>query len=226
MNSVPPPPWRWELNRSDFNNSIAESQCHWSLQSSQHVAAAMSQVSSGIYCHCTEVINQVPAGQDSGSKFGLCHAPHSLHAQVPGGGHLAWAASDRGDRQAAEKQVHGWKEGLQEADRAEGRTSVRSEVDLVGVGAGRLQRGLVLAACPWWKDGRKSLKCSWFLQKSHFKEAWQVRSKAVGRHVRLKLPQKSAKKIIKLVKKSELIWRTKDFFDGWIRTDNKLLSVS
>lgn len=82
----------------------------------------------------------------------------SLHAQVPGGGHLARAASDRGDRQAAEEQVHGWEEGLEEADGAEGGASVRSEVDLVGVGAGRLQRGLVLAARPGWKDDRRSLK--------------------------------------------------------------------
>lgn len=118
----------------------------------------MSQGSSSICCHCAEVTNPIPAGQDGASKLGLCRAPPSLHAQVPGGGHLARAASDRGDRQAAEEQVHGWEEGLQEADGAEGRASVRSEVDLVGVGAGRLQRGLILAASPGWKDERRSLK--------------------------------------------------------------------
>lgn len=119
----------------------------------------MSQVSSGICWHCvTEVTNPVPAGQGSGSRLGPYYPPHSLHAQVSSGGHLARAASDRRDRQAAEKQVHGWEEGLQEADGAEGRASVRSEVDLVGVGAGRLQQDLVLAARPGWKDRRRSLK--------------------------------------------------------------------
>lgn len=77
---------------------------------------------------------------------------------MPGGGHLTRAARDRGDGQAAEEQVHGREEGLQEADGAESRASVRSEVDLVGVGARRLQQSLILAARPGWKYGRRSLK--------------------------------------------------------------------
>lgn len=118
----------------------------------------MSQVSSGICWCCAEETNPVPAGQGSASSFGPCHPPHSLHAQVPGGGHLTRAASDRGDGQATEEQVHGREEGLQEADGAEGRASVRSEVDLVGVGARRLKQSLILAARPGWKYGRRSLK--------------------------------------------------------------------
>lgn len=107
---------------------------------------------------CAEVTNPVPAGQGSASRFGPYRPPRSLHAQVPGGGHLTRAASDRRHGQAAEEQVHGWEEGLEQADGAEGRASVRSEVDLVGVGAGRLQQSLVLAARPGWEDGRRSLK--------------------------------------------------------------------
>lgn len=108
---------------------------------------------------CAEETNPIPAGQGSASRFDpYCPPRASLHAQVPGGGHLTRAASDRGHGQAAEEQVHGWEEGLEEADGAEGRASVRSEVDLVGVRAGRLQQSLVLAARPGWEDGRRSLK--------------------------------------------------------------------
>lgn len=46
------------------------------------------------------------------------------------------AAGGRGDGEAAEQQVHGGEQGLEEADGAEGGGPVRGEVDLVGVGAG------------------------------------------------------------------------------------------
>lgn len=74
--------------------------------------------------------------------------PSSRHAQVSGGRGLAGAAGDGRHRQAAEQQVHGGQEGLQQADGAESGASVGSEVDFVGVGAGRLEEGLVLTGRP------------------------------------------------------------------------------
>lgn len=117
-------------------------------QKSQRVAVAMSQVSTGI------LSLQVRAA--TGLRFSPGHPPGSLHAQVPGGRRLTRAAGDRRHGQAAEEQVHGGEEGLEEADGAEGRASVRGEVDFVGVGAGRLQERLILTARPGWRDGERS----------------------------------------------------------------------
>lgn len=56
---------------------------------------------------------------------------------------LARAARGWGHGQAAEQQVHGWEQGLEQADRAECRAAVGGEVHLVGVGAGgEEERGL------------------------------------------------------------------------------------
>lgn len=63
---------------------------------------------------------------------------------MPRGGGLTWAASDRGDRQAPEEEVHGGQEGLEETDGAESRASVGGEVDFIGVRAGGLEEGLLL----------------------------------------------------------------------------------
>lgn len=105
----------------------------------------------------TEETHPVFAGPGSdGPRFSPRHLPGSLHAQVPGGRRLTRAAGDRRDGQAAEEQVHGGEEGLEEADGAEGRASVRGEVDFVGVRAGRLQERLVLTARPVWRDGDRS----------------------------------------------------------------------
>lgn len=73
---------------------------------------------------------------------------HLLHAQVPGGRGLTWAARDRRHRQAAEEEVHGGQEGLQKTDGAESGASVGGKVHFIGVGAGWLQEGLILTDGP------------------------------------------------------------------------------
>lgn len=67
-----------------------------------------------------------------------------LHAQVSGGRSLTGAAGDRRHRQAAEQEVHGGQQGLQETHGAESGASVGGEVDFIGVRAGRLEERFVL----------------------------------------------------------------------------------
>lgn len=73
---------------------------------------------------------------------------HLLHAQVPGGRHLTWTASDWRDGQAAEEKVHGRQEGLQKTHRAEGGASMRGKVDFIEVRARWLERRFVITREP------------------------------------------------------------------------------
>lgn len=81
-----------------------------------------------------------------------------LHTQVPRGRGLTGAAGDWRDWQAAEKEVHGGQQGLQETDGAERRASMWGKVDFIGIRAGRLKERLILTAGAEGKEAKKKKK--------------------------------------------------------------------
>lgn len=96
------------------------------------------------FCHTIS-----PIFLDRGGS-GVCEGPTQVSTHwrcccQTGGGVLARAASHGWDRQTTKQQIHGREKRFQKTDGTEGRASVRSEVHFVGVGTGRLSRGIAMA---------------------------------------------------------------------------------
>lgn len=81
----------------------------------------------------------------------------SLHAQVSCWRCLSGTSSDRRDRKPPEEEVHGGQEGLEEADGAESRASVRGEVYFVEIWTRRCKERLLLTGRHWFLTNSHSL---------------------------------------------------------------------
>lgn len=101
--------------------------------------------------------NNIQFSQAHAAALALTLGEELLHTQVPRGRGLTGAAGDWRDWQAAEKQVHGGQQGLQETDGAESRASMWGKVDFIGIGAGWLKERLILTAGAEGKEEKKGV---------------------------------------------------------------------